>query len=204
VFRNKLDEEGKVIRNKARLVAQGYNQQEGIDYDETFAPVAKLEAIQILLAYASHKNIKLFQMDVKSVFLNGFLNEEVYVHQPPGFENTNKPNHVFKLTNALYGLKQAPRAWYERLSTFLIKNNFSRGNIDTTLFRKDDKSNFLIVQIYVDDIIFGSTNEKMCEEFSSLMQCEFEMSMIGELRFFLGLQIKQENDGIFICQEKYI
>ena len=204
VFRNKLDEEGRVIRNKARLVAQGYNQQEGIDYDETFAPVARLEAIHILLAYASHKNIKLFQMDVKSAFLNGFLNEEVYVHQPPGFENTDNPNHVFKLTKALYGLKQAPRAWYERLSTFLIENNFSRGKIDTTLFRKNDKSNFLIVQIYVDDIIFGSTNEKMCEDFSGLMQSEFEMSMMGELRFFLGLQIKQETNGIFICQEKYI
>ena len=204
VFRNKLDEDGKVIRNKAKLVAQGYNQQECIDYDETFAPVARLEAIRILLAYASHKNIKLFQMDVKSAFLNGFLNEEVYVHQPPGFENPNKLNHVFKLTKALYGLKQAPRAWYDRLSTFLIKNNFSRGKIDTTLFRKDDKENFLIVQIYVDDIIFGSTNEKMCEEFSGLMQSEFEMSMMGELRFFLGLQIKQETNGIFICQDKYI
>jgi len=136
VFRNKLDEEGRIIRNIARLVAQGYNQQEGIDYDETFALVARLEAIRILLAYASHKNIKLFQMDDKSAFPNGFLNEEVYVHQPPGFENTNKPNHVFKLTKTLYGLKQAPRAWYERLSTFLIKNNFSKGKIDTTLFRK--------------------------------------------------------------------
>ena len=110
VFRNKLDENGKVIRNKARLVAQGYNQQEGIDYDETFAPVARLEAIRILLAYASHKCFKLFQMDVKSAFLNGFLNEEVYVHQPPGFKDEHKPNHVFKLTKALYGLKQAPRA----------------------------------------------------------------------------------------------
>ena len=137
-----------------------------------------------MLQYASHKNIKLFQMDVKSAFLNGFLNEEVYVHQPPGFENTNKPNHVFKLTKALYGLKQAPRAWYERLSTFLIKNDFSRGKIDTTLLRKDNKTNFLIVQIYVDDIIFGSTNEKMCDDFSNLMQSDFEMSMMGELRFF--------------------
>ncbi len=204
VFRNKLNEEGKVIRNKARLVAQGYNQQEGIDYDETFAPVARLEAIRILLAYASHKNIKLFQMDVKSAFLNGFLNEEVYVHQPPGFENKQKQDHVFKLSKALYGLKQAPRAWYDRLSAFLIKNNFSRGKIDTTLFRKLDQNDLLIVQVYVDDIIFGSTNEKMCEDFSHLMQSEFEMSMMGELRYFLGLQIKQETHGIFICQEKYI
>ncbi len=204
VFRNKLDENGKVVRNKARLVAQGYNQQEGIDYDETFAPVARLEAIRILLAYASHKCIKLFQMDVKSAFLNGFLNEEVYVHQPPGFVDKHKPNHVYKLTKALYGLKQAPRAWYDRLSTFLLENGFSRGKIDTTLFTKNEKHNLLIVQVYVDDIIFGATNENMCEDFSNLMQSEFEMSMMGELGFFLGLQIKQQEDGIFISQEKYV
>jgi len=102
-------------------------------------------------------------MDVKSEFLNGFLNEEVYVSQPPGFINKEKPNHVFKLTKALYGLKQAPRAWYDKLSTFLIENGFSRGKIDTTLFRKTHESNLLIVQVYVDDIIFGSTKEKMCE-----------------------------------------
>ncbi|GAU46301.1 hypothetical protein TSUD_283270, partial [Trifolium subterraneum] len=204
VFRNKLDENGKVVRNKARLVAQGYNQQEGIDYDETFAPVARLEAIRILLAYASHKCIKLFQMDVKSAFLNGFLNEEVYVHQPSGFVDKHKPNHVYKLTKALYGLKQAPRAWYDKLSTFLLENGFSRGKIDTTLFTKNEKHNLLIVQVYVDDIIFGATNEKMCEDFSNLMQSEFEMSMMGELGFFLGLQIKQQEDGIFISQEKYV
>ena len=126
VFRNKLNEEGKVVRTKARLVAQGYNQQEGIDYDKAFAPVARLEAIKILLAYAAHKSIKLFQMDVKNAFLNGFLNEEVYVSQPPGFIDEEKPNHVFKLTKALYGHKQAPRAWYDRLDTFLIENGFSR------------------------------------------------------------------------------
>ncbi|KAK2352230.1 hypothetical protein QL285_096543 [Trifolium repens] len=143
-------------------------------------------------------------MDVKSAFLNGFLNEEVYVHQPPGFIDEKKPEHVFKLTKALYGLKQAPRAWYERLSSFLLENGFIRGKIDTTLFRKINKNDLLIVQVYVDDIIFGATNEKMCEEFSKLMQSEFEMSMMGELRFFLGLQIKQLEKGIFISQEKYV
>jgi len=204
VFINKLDEEGKVVRNKARLVAQGYNQQEGIDYDETFASVARLEAIRILLAYDVHKRIKLFQMDVKSAFLNGFLNKEVYVSQPPGFINEEKPNHVFKLTKALYGLKQAPRPWYDRLSTFLIENGFSRGKIDTTLFRKTHNSDLLIVQVYVDDIIFVATKIKMCEDFSNLMQSEFEMSMMGELGFFLGLQIQQHPNGIFINQEKYV
>ncbi|XP_045809814.1 uncharacterized protein LOC123904167 [Trifolium pratense] len=147
---------------------------------------------------------KLDENGKKSAFLNGFLNEEVYVHQPPGFIDQHKPNHVFKLTKALYGLKQAPRAWYERLSSFLLENGFSRGKIDTTLFKKIDKHDLLIVQVYVDDIIFGATNEKLCEEFSELMQSEFEMSMMGELSFFLGLQIKQHEDGIFISQEKYI
>ena len=145
VFRNKQDENGIVVRNKARLVAKGFNQKEGIDYEETFAPVARLEAIRMLLAYASSNNFKLFQMDVKSAFLNGFISEEVFVEQPPGFENSLLPNHVFKLTKALYGLKQAPKAWYERLSSFLILNNFTKGKVDTTLFIKHFENNFLIV-----------------------------------------------------------
>ena len=116
VFRNKMDEDGVVVRNKARLVAKGYSQQEGIDYDETFAPVARLEAIRIFLAFAAHSNFKVYQMDVKSAFLNGELAEEVYVSQPPGFENTDFPGFVYRLLKALYGLKQAPRAWYDTLS----------------------------------------------------------------------------------------
>ena len=204
VFRNKMDELGNVVRNKARLVAQGYNQEEGIDFDETFAPVARIEAIRLLLAFACHMNFKLFQMDVKSAFLNGFIQEEVYVEQPPGFEDHGKPNHVFKLQKALYGLKQAPRAWYERLSKFLMEKGFSRGSVDTTLFLKKNQHDLLVVQIYVDDIIFGATNQKLCECFAKDMQNEFEMSMMGELTFFLGLQVKQNKDGIFINQTKYI
>ena len=191
VFRNKLDENGYITRNKARLVAKGYNQEEEIDYDETFAPVARLEAIRLLLAYASSMNFKLYQMDVKSAFLNGIINEEVYVEQPPGFKSQEFSNHVYKLNKALYGLKQVPRAWYDRLSSFLLENEFTRGSVDTTLFTKRDNKNLLIIQIYVDDIIFGATDENLCEEFIKLMQSEFEMSMMGELNFFLGLQIKQ-------------
>jgi hypothetical protein len=204
VFRNKKDEEGIIVRNKARLVAQGYNQEEGIDYGETYAQVARLEAIRMSLAFACFKNFKLFQMDVKSAFLNGFIAEEVYVEQPPRFENHEFPNHVFKLSKVLYGLKQAPRAWYERLSGFLIEKGFTRGKLDTTLFLMFDGKDMLIVQIYVDDIIFGSTNENLCKEFSKTMQDEFEMSMMGELKFFLGLQIKQTEDGIFLNQSKYV
>ena len=203
VFRNKLDEHGIIIRNKARLVAKGYNQEEGIDYEETYAPVARLEAIRMLLAYASIMNFKLYQMDVKSAFLNGLIQEEVYVEQPPGFEIPDKPNHVYKLQKALYGLKQAPRAWYERLSNFLLEKEFSRGKVDTTLFIKRKHNDILLVQIYVDDIIFGSTNDSLCKEFSLDMQSEFEMSMMGELKYFLGLQIKQTQEGIFINQSKY-
>ncbi|GJU94469.1 retrovirus-related pol polyprotein from transposon TNT 1-94 [Tanacetum coccineum] len=199
VFRNKLDENGIVSRNKARLVAQ-----EGIDYDETYAPVARLESIRILLAYACALDFKLFQMDVKSAFLNGFINEEVYMAQPSGFIDFEKPDHVYKLKKALYGLKQAPKAWYDRLKAFLIKHEYKIGMVDNTLFTKKKSSNLIIVQIYVDDIIFGSTCQDMCDEFAKIMHDEFEMSMMGELNFFLGLQIKQMEDGIFFNQSKYI
>ncbi|KAH9657681.1 hypothetical protein KPL70_023179 [Citrus sinensis] len=204
VFRNKMDESGVVVRNKARLVAQGYNQEEGIDFDETFAPVARLESIRMLLAYACHKDFILYQMDVKSTFLNGYIIEEVYVKQPPGFENEKFPDHVYKLSKALYGLKQAPRTLYDMLKNFLLDKDFSMRKVDTTLFVKHKNQDILIVQIYVDDIIFGSTNELLCKDFSSCMSQEYEMSMMGELKYFLGLQIKQNEEGIFINQAKYV
>jgi hypothetical protein len=129
VFRNKQDEHEVVTRNKARLVAKGYAQVAGLDFDETFAPVARLESIRILLAYVTHHSFRLFQMDVKSAFLNGPIKEEVYVEQPPGFEDDRYPDHVFKFSKALYGLKQAPRAWYECLRDFLISNSFKVGKL---------------------------------------------------------------------------
>ncbi|GJS40074.1 retrovirus-related pol polyprotein from transposon TNT 1-94 [Tanacetum coccineum] len=186
------------------LFAQGYNQQESINYDETYAPVASLESIRILLAYAYALDFKLFQMDVKSAFLNGFINEEVYVAQPLEFIDFEKPDHVYKLKKALYGLKQAPKAWYNRLKAFLIKHEYKMGMVDNTLFTKKKSSNLIIVQIYVDDIILCSTCQDMCDEFAKIMHDEFEMSMMGELNFFLGLQIKKMKDGIFFNQSKYI
>jgi len=148
VFRNKLNEQGEVTRNKARLVAQGYSQQEGIDYTETFALVARLEAIRLVLSYVVNHGIILYQMDVKSAFLNGVIEEEVYVKQPPSFEDLKHPDHVYKLKKSLYGLKQASRAWYDRLSNFLIKNDFKRGQVDTTLFRRTlEKDIFVGIQI---------------------------------------------------------
>ena len=203
VFRNKLDGDGIVVRNKARLVAKGYSQEEGIDYDETYAPVARLEAIRIFLAFAAHSNFKVYQMDVKSAFLNGKLEEEVYLEQPPGFENPEFADFVYFLFKAVYGLKQSPRTWYDTLSEFLIENNFTRGVIDKTLFYKLHDKDMIFVQIYVDDIIFGSTNDNLCKRFAKLMQSNYEMSMMGELSYFLGLQVSQKEDGIFICQSKY-
>ncbi|KAK1678572.1 hypothetical protein QYE76_039420 [Lolium multiflorum] len=204
MFKNKQDEFGNIVRNKARLVAQGFSQVEGIDFGETYAPVARLESIRILLAYASHHNFKLQQMDVKSAFLNGPLHEEVYVKQPPGFEDLNFPNHVYKLDKALYGLKQAPRAWYEHLKELLVDRGFDVGLIDPTLFTKRVNGELFVCQLYVDDIIFGSTNKAFNDEFSKLMTDRFEMSMMGEMKFFLGFEIKQLREGTFINQAKYL
>ncbi|GJS71372.1 putative ribonuclease H-like domain-containing protein [Tanacetum coccineum] len=177
VFRNKKDGRGIVVRNKARLVAQGYTQEEGIDYDK---------------------------MDVKSAFLYVTIEEEVYVYQPPGFEDPHFPNKVYKVEKSLYGLHQAPRAWYETLSTYLLENRFRRGTINKTLFIKKDKSDILLVYVYVDDIIFGSTKKTLCLEFEQMMHKRFQMSSMGEFTFFLGLQVQQKEDGIFIIQDKYV
>ncbi|GKD43065.1 putative ribonuclease H-like domain-containing protein, partial [Tanacetum coccineum] len=184
VYKNKKDESGIIIRNKARLVAQGHTQEEGIDYDEVFAPVARIEAIRMFLAYASYIGFMVYQMDVKSAFLYGQIDEEV--------------------VKALYGLHQAPRAWYETLANYLLRNGFQRGKIDQTLFIKRQKIDILLVQIYVDDIIFGSTKKELCDEFEKLMKDKFQMSSMGELTFFWGLQIQQMKKGIFISQDKYV
>ncbi|GJR91747.1 putative ribonuclease H-like domain-containing protein [Tanacetum coccineum] len=177
VFRNKNDERGIVVRNKARLVAQGYTQEEGINYDEVFAHVARIEAIRLFFAYASFMVFIVYQMDVKSALLYGTIDEEVYVCQPPSFEDPQFPDKVYKVEKALYGLHQAPRAWYKTLSTYLIENGFRRGTIDKTLFIKKGKGAILLVQVYVDDIIFRSTKKSLCNEFE---------------------------DGIFISKDKYV
>jgi hypothetical protein len=184
-------------------VVKGYSQVKGLNFDETFAPVARLESIRILLAYGTHHDFKLYQMDVKSAFLNRPMKKEVYVEQPPVFEDKEYSNHLYKLHKTLYGLKQAPRAWYECLTYFLIENGFGIGKACSTLFtRKMDKDLF-VCQIYVDDIILGSTNKSFCDEFSKIMTDRFEMSMMGELKYFLRFQIKQLEDGTFISQIKY-
>nr|GFB04991.1 putative ribonuclease H-like domain-containing protein [Tanacetum cinerariifolium] len=261
VYRNKKDERGIVVRNKARLVAQGHTQEEGIDYEEVFAPVARIEAIRLFLAYASFMGFPVYQMDVKSAFLCWFVTKKrvniitkkvfgrrsirqvgvltflgvAVVLLPPcrlglgrirqAFLSPSKvreepegktaflpeergsrpsPDKVYKVVKALYGLHQAPRAWYETLATYLLENGFQRETIDQTLFIKKQQKDILLVHIYVDDIIFGATNKALCQSFEKLMKDKFQMSSMGELTFFLGLQVKQKKDGIFISQDKYV
>ncbi|GJW89421.1 retrovirus-related pol polyprotein from transposon TNT 1-94 [Tanacetum coccineum] len=170
----KLDEFGGVLKNKARLVAKDFRQEEGIDFEESFTPVARIEAIGIFIANAAHKNMTVYQMDVKTAFLNGVLQEVVDVSQPEGFVDQDHPNYVYRLKKALYGLKQAPRAWYDLLSKFLLSQKFSK-----------------------DDIIFASTDPALCDTFADTMSSKFKMSMIGKMFFFLGLQISQSPRGLF-------
>ncbi|GKA81407.1 retrovirus-related pol polyprotein from transposon TNT 1-94 [Tanacetum coccineum] len=203
ICKNKTDAENTVIRNKSRLVAKGYGQGEGIDFEESFAPVARLKAVRIFVTYAAHKNFPIFQMDVKTAFLNGPLKEEVFVQQPDGFVDPDFPNNVYRLKKSLYGLKQAPGAWYNKLSSFLIEHHFTKGIVDPTLFTRRHRDNILLVQIYVDDIISGSTKPVFAKRFEKLTKDNFEMSMIGEMKFFLGLQVHQSPRGIFICQSQY-
>ncbi|GJZ78801.1 putative ribonuclease H-like domain-containing protein, partial [Tanacetum coccineum] len=196
----KKDERGIVVKNKARLVAQGYTQEEGIDYDEVFAPVARIEAIRLFLAYASFKGFVVYQIDVKSAFLYGKIKEEVYVYQPPSFEDPNFPDKVYKVEKVLYGLHQAPRAWYETLSTYLLDNGFHRGQIDKTLFIKRHKDDILL-HVYVDNIIFGSTKKELSTEFEKPMHDKFQMSSMGELTFFLGLSTLIETNKALVKDE---
>nr|GEZ35839.1 putative ribonuclease H-like domain-containing protein [Tanacetum cinerariifolium] len=178
--------------------------EEDIDYDEVFALVARIKAIRLFLAYVFFMCFMVYQMDVKSAFLYGTIKEEVYVCQPPRFKDPDYPDKVYKVVKALYGLHQAPRAWYETMANYLSENGFQRGKIDQTLFIKKQKGDILLVHVHVDDIIFGSTNKELCKAFKKLMKDKFHMSSMGELTFFLGLQIKQKDDGIFICQDKYV
>ncbi|GJR29569.1 retrovirus-related pol polyprotein from transposon TNT 1-94 [Tanacetum coccineum] len=204
LFKNKHHEENTVIQNKTRLVVRGYRQEEGIDFEESFAPVARMEAIRIFLVYAAHKSFTVFQMDVKTTFLHSTLKEDVYVCQPKGFIDVDHPSHVYKLKKALYGLKQEPKAWYDELSKFLLHNHFFRGTIDPTLFIRCFDDNILVVQVYVDDIIFGSTNPRYTQQFANIMKSRFKMSMMREMTFFLGLQVNQSPRGIFINQSNYV
>jgi hypothetical protein len=165
VFKNKQGEDGEIMRNKAHLVAQGYSQVKGLDFGETFDPVARLEAIRILLAFTTSNEFKLYQMYMKSALQNGVIQEEIYIRQPPDFKNPKYPTRVYKLSKALHGLKQAPRAWYARLKTFLLEHGYVMRSVDKTLFILNHVTNSLLVRIYVDDITFGGSSHTLVSRF---------------------------------------
>nr|GEY50616.1 retrovirus-related Pol polyprotein from transposon TNT 1-94 [Tanacetum cinerariifolium] len=181
IYKVKLNEYGDVLKNKAQLVAKGYRQEEGINFEKSFALMARIEAIRIFIANAASRNMTVYQMDAKTDFLNGDLKEEVYVSQPKGFVDPDHSTHVYRLKKALYGLKQAPRTWYDTLSRFLLDNSFSKGAVDPTLFTRKTGKHILLVQICVDDIIFSSTDPKDCDMFSNKMSSKFQMSMMGQM-----------------------
>ena len=203
VYKVKVNEDGSFQRNKARLVAKGYTQQPGIDYDETFSPVSRLDTIRMLIALAAQKGWLLYQLDIKSAFLNGELTNEIYVEQPQGFVIEGAEDKVYRLKKALYGLKQASRAWYSQIDAYFIEHGFERSKSESTLYVKTQGTSTLIVALYVDDLLFCGDDEKMIHDFKIEMMKRYEMSDMGLLHHFLGMEIYQENDGVFICQRKY-
>ena len=205
VYKTKYKEDGSIQKHKARLVAKGYSQQPGVDFNETFAPVARMETIRTFLALAAQHELPIYQLDVKSAFLNGKLEEEVYVQQPQGYIIKGKEDKVYRLRKALYGLKQAPRAWNSNIDKYFCQNGFERSRSEPSLYvKKRGTQDFLIVCLYVDDLIYTSTNTAMLEEFKKAMMKEYEMTDLGLMRYFLGIQVQQSNGEIFISQEKYL
>ena len=203
VYKTKLNLDGSIQKNKARLVAKGYSQKPGIDFHETFAPVARLDTIKTLIALAAQKEWKLFQLDVKSAFLNGVLKEEVYVDQPQGFVIQGGEDKVYKLNKALYGLKQAPRAWYDEIDSYFTKAGFRRSPSEATLYIKTENSGILIVSVYVDDIVYTGSSDTMLDRFKNDMMQHYEMTDLGLLHHFLGMGVVQTKKNIFIHQKKY-
>lgn len=205
VFKTKYNEIGEIDKYKARLVAKGYSQREGVDFTEVYAPVARMDTIRVMLALAAQRGWIVYQLDVKSAFLHGELVEDVYVEQPLGYEKKGEENKVYKLQKALYGLKQAPRAWFSRIDAYFNKEGFQKCGSEQTLFSKiGNEGKILLVSIYVDDLIYTSNDDVMLEEFKISMMKEFEMTDLRKLRFFLGLEVLQRDDGIFVCQRQYV
>jgi hypothetical protein len=202
VYKTKLNAEGEVEKYKARLVAQGFSQQPGIDYNETFSHVERIDTVRMVLAIATQNKWIMHQMDVKSAFLNGCLEEEVYVRQPPGYEIDKHRDKVYKLRKDLCGLKQASGVWYSRIDEYLISVGFSISPSEPTLYTKvNQEGKILIVCLYVDDLIF--TGDLSIDDFKNAMKTEFEMTDLGLMKYFLGIEVDQSDDGIFICQTKY-
>eukprot|EP00253_Pinus_taeda_P030134 PITA_30134 len=204
VYKTKSNAEGKIERHKARLVVKGYKQQYGKVYEENFASVARMEIVRAVLSTAAQNKWKVYQMDVKSVFLNGVLKEEVYIEQPLGYEKKGEEHKVCRLKKVLYGLKKAPRAWYSRIDSYLQENGFEKCEGEPTLYIKENDGKILIVVLYVDDVIFTGNDDHLIQNFKTVMKEEFEMTDMGLLRYFLGIEVDQNENGIFITQAKYV
>jgi hypothetical protein len=201
VFRTKFNPDGSINKHKARLVVKGYSQIFGIDYSDTFAPVARHDTIRLLLAIVAQKGWQVFHMDVKSAFLNGFLQEEIYVEQPEGFSVKGQEDRVYLLKKALYGLKQAPRVWYNRINDHLLQLGFQKSLSEATLYVKHVGADILIISLYVDDLLVTGSNISLVEEFKQEMKEVFEMTDLGLMTYFLGMEITQKKNEIFICQK---
>lgn len=205
IYKTKLNELGEVEKYKARLVAKGYSQQYGVDYTEVFAPVARMDTVRMIIALAAQRSWRIYQLDVKSAFLHGELNEDVYVEQPRGYEKKGSEHKVYKLQKTLYGLKQALRSWFSRIEAYFISEGFQKCHTEQTLFTKWSKEGkILIVSVYMDDLIFTGNDEFMMSEFKNSMMSEFDMTDLGRMRFFLGIEVLQKSDGIYIYQRKYV
>lgn len=200
VFKVKKDAEGNIVKYKARLVAKGYVQREGVDFDEVFAPVARMETVRLLIALAAQMNWEVHHMDVKSAFLNGELMEEIYVQQPPGFVVENSSGKVLRLKKALYGLRQAPRAWNARLDREMLKLGFVKNPLEHAVYRRADKGDLLLVGVYVDDLIVTGSSKPVIENFKQEMMKSFSMSYLGLLSYYLGIQVSQKEGMITLCQ----
>ena len=205
VYKTKLKANSEVDKYNARLVSKGYKQEFGVDYKEVFAPVARHDTIRLVIALASQHSWPIFQMDVKSAFLHGDLEEQVFINQPPGYVKIGDEHKVYKLKKALYGLKQAPRAWYSRIDAYFSKEGFKKCPYEHTLFTKiEDGGKMLIVCLYVDDLIYTGNDRAMFEKLKKSMMVEFDMSDLGMMHYFLGIEIIQSSTGNFISQKKYV
>ncbi|KAL0403633.1 UNVERIFIED_CONTAM: Retrovirus-related Pol polyprotein from transposon TNT 1-94 [Sesamum radiatum] len=204
IYKTKYKEDGSIHKQKTRLVAKGYSQQPGVDFTETFALVARMETIRIVVAISAQLGLPVYQLDVKSAFLNGELQEEVYVEQPTGYIVLGKEEKAYHLRKALYGLKQAPRAWNSKIDGYFQSNGFERSQNEPSLYVKKGTKDFLIVCLYVDDLIYAGINSIMVQDFRKAMMEEFEMNDLGLMKYFLGIQVRQSQGEIFISQEKYL